>query len=427
MTTSVSIGYKPELMDEAQRSAVMAAMQRLYFSEHLQEVWPGLFDLHMAQNNRPPIDEVEIVLLPLDRIGAPAGASGSSVYVAYYSLSKSATSTRPLPSPPLVIKIGKIDKLKGEIEVENKWPTLTLDVRARFALPIILDDNDPNYAILIAPFRSNFKPDASGGRHGVRLADLFGLLNDKDELVKTDEELWTRVRRYVEHALDSIDYVHRGNRAHYLRDKAKYSESYEWYLRDIFKHENKRKMLSHLFGDDAEVLMFNERWPNPNRLAKKIVDSGIEFNGIFGAVHGDLHPKNIVVGENDAVRIIDFGWVSEKQHILVDYLLLDINLRCVTLPSQLSASDIHSIANFLKWDTDVNMAHASLQSRANVIKDVIWKRLENKGLVADWKTEYLVPFFLVAYGLLLYLDSTRNQSALLATVLAAARQIGDLE
>jgi hypothetical protein len=44
-----------------------------------------------------------------------------------------------------------------------------------------------------------------------------------------------------------------------------------------------------------------------------------------------------------------------------------------------------------------------------------------------WYEEYLVPFFLVAYGLLVHLESARNQRALLATVLASAQRIQQVQ
>ena len=72
----------------------------------------------------------------------------------------------------------------------------------------------------------------------------------------------------------------------------------------------------------------------------------MRFTGILGAVHGDLHPKNIVLGNYGNVQIIDFGWAGVDPHVVVDYALLDINIRGTTLPSQISEHSILDLGGF---------------------------------------------------------------------------------
>ena len=64
-----------------------------------------------------------------------------------------------------------------------------------------------------------------------------------------------------------------------------------------------------------------------------------------------------------------------------------------------------------------------LQRRVDLIQEAIWDRVEERAVVRDWLAEYVIPFFIVAYGLLVHLDRARNQMALVATVLAAAEYI----
>jgi serine/threonine protein kinase len=425
-TPIFSAGYRPDMMEDSHRDAIMSALERLYLSDDLEEIWPGVFDLKRNNIEIPKVEDLDIIVMPLERIGAPSGASGAKVFIAYYSIRSLDERNALLPSPPLVVKVGEHSKLISENEVIEHWPTLSLDVRARFALPIKLDLDNPNFGVLIAPFRSNFQPDSTGLRHGVGLSDLWGLLHQPEELSKTKDPDWKKASLCIQHALESIDHVHRNNKVNYNRNyESTYKAAYEWYLRGTLEDTEKCNILDRLFGSEPTVNMFCRSSANPNLIVKEIFNSDQKFSSTFGPIHGDLHPKNIVVGANDAVRIIDFGWVHKNGHILIDYILLDINLRCTTLPSQTSQAEILNFSEFLDPNASIDKLSTVLHDRARLIKDVIWHRVLEKKLVDDWHSEYLIPFFLVSYGLLLYLDSARNQPAFVATVLAAARLIGD--
>jgi hypothetical protein len=143
----------------------------------------------------------------------------------------------------------------------------------------------------------------------------------------------------------------------------------------------------------------------------------MSFSGILGAVHGDLHPKNIVLTGYDGVQIIDFGWATNARHVVVDYVLLDLNLRGTTLPSQIDEGAILSLARFLKPDDDLDALPTPVRARAEVIRNVIWKKAKERAIETNWTEEYLIPLLLVGYGLLVHLDRARNQPALIATVL----------
>lgn len=44
----------------------------------------------------------------------------------------------------------------------------------------------------------------------------------------------------------------------------------------------------------------------------------------FGTVHGDLHPKNILVGMNDIPILIDYSYVTKGECIFLDYSKLEV-------------------------------------------------------------------------------------------------------
>jgi Ternary complex associated domain 9 len=416
--------YTPELMDDASRCALMGTLERLLSSELLEQVWPAAFDRKQEKNGLSH-EEIDIVVLPLDRIGAPPGASGARVFVAYYSHRESSSASRCLASPPLVVKMGSRDKLLTEIDFRKSWPTLGQDIRARFAMPIKLDDTNPDIAVLIAPFRSRYAPDQEGLRNGVGVVDLWSLLHKPEELKAVVE--WRTIENCIAQALAAMDAPHRNNKATYSRSKTSYYRAYDWYLRNTYAPPGAQSDRGHIpeliFGKESHVAAFGRRWPNPVSVISDIMDPSIIHEATVGAVHGDLHPKNIVLGHSDVVQIIDFGWSCSGAPVVVDYLLLDLNLRGTTLPSQLGEQEALAIGNFLDESQDPSGLHPLLIPRARLIKEQIWRPLREKKIVLNWSSEYLIPFFIIAYGLLVYLDAARNQPAMIASVLHAADRI----
>jgi hypothetical protein len=421
---TVRARYMPDLMDEASASALMDAMERLLSSDHLKEVWPAASD-RKRDGKDIPLDQVDIMALSLDRIGAPAGASGARVFVAYYSFRNGGTVDDLLASPPLVIKMGPRDKLREEYEFTKKWPALRLDIRARFAMPITLDDANPDIAVLIAPFLSDYAPSDDGTRHRVGLDDLWRHLIQPAELKAIID--WDGTGRCIAKALALVDHVHRRNRGHYSRDDSSYWAAYEWYLRDTYAPPGPPSSRAHIpeliFGVDPTVTAFGRKWTNPVMLIRDLMQPSKMHKSTVGAVHGDLHPKNIVLGANEDVHIIDFGWSRSDGPVVVDYLLLDINLRGTTLPSQYGEAAALAMGDFLDENQEPASLNSYLRPRAKLIKEQIWKPLKAKNIVVDWNSEYLIPLFIMAYGLLVHLDAARNQLAMIATVLCAAERI----
>lgn len=413
----------PELMDDAREAALRGALERLYESDDLAVVWPAAHDAKL-KGDSISLDDVKIVVLPLDRIGAPAGASGSNVYVAYYSHAVD-IARRRRPSAPVVVKIGTAEKLREEMDGALTWPGLAPMERSKFAFPIKLDDADPERTVLIAPFQSTVRAEQDGSRNAVEVRDLWRLLDDKEELTPAGGTDWAKVERLVGEALDAVQPPHAFGMARMPRVSIRYAEDYERYLRKTQPSGRARHVPEGLFGLGTEVEAFGRTWPNPVRIVDSIVGNGLTFEGVRGAVHGDLHPKNIVLSSLGNVQIIDFGWAWHPRHVLVDYLMLDLNLRGTTLPSQIDEASLLSLAGFLDPADQPGTLHASVRNRARIIKDVIWAKAADS-VVKDWDREYLTPLLLVGYGLLVHLDTARNQVALTATVLQLGKRLEPL-
>jgi hypothetical protein len=81
-----------------------------------------------------------------------------------------------------------------------------------------------------------------------------------------------------------------------------------------------------------------------------------------------------------------------------------------------------ALAGFLRPTQEVDDLPAPVRCRAALIKDCVWSAAK-VGAAEDWFSEYLIPMFLVSFGLLVHLDSARNQNAIVALTLSLASEI----
>jgi serine/threonine protein kinase len=297
--------------------------------------------------------------------------------------------------------------------------------RARFAIPFGLyppdQENSGILSVLAAYFLSEECYSLSGEPEHRQL-DLWQLLHDNNEFDENQNELFIReIQRHISRTISLVKKVHLGGDITYQNKRTPdklYSEAYKWYLflEDDSIHTT---LLGHL--TEPTIKMFGEQWPNPVFYIGKILPK--RHNPAIGIVHGDLHPKNITISNNE-VNIIDFGWFNKAAPVVLDYVLLDINIRAMTLPSRFSYEEIKKTASYLHPDSIMEEAVSPLISkRMNIIKNCLWTPLlENRAFnKKEWDAEYLVPYFIVAYRLLSFHRSARNQTALLLTVLVVCR------
>ncbi len=376
---------------------------------HKPRVWPSI--LNAAAGSYEP----QPVLVPLERLGGGQGYSGASVLIAYY---RDGVRVH-MPSTPLVLKIGTARDLREEEANAKSWPRHPSGQDTRFAYPLMLWPSSARadeQAVLIAPFSSAQAPIARGSGWTLRLNDLWGLLQHGSDDARAGECL-TEV-------YDLLDGIHKAGRIDCAQKDFSYPEEYAWYLRDL--HDKLRHVPELLFGTQPISEAFGQLWPNPLHVVDSVLAMP-RFTGACGAVHGDLHPKNVVLDNHYRPCIIDFGWAGPEHHVVRDYALMDVNLRAMTLPSQVPLAEVAALADaVLPGDRSPSLSDAILAGRHRLVAQSVWRLLDEHDLVADWEKEYLVPLFLVSFGLLKHLDNARNQHALMLTVLCLARRVADL-
>jgi hypothetical protein len=402
---SGALEARVDLLDEPRLTLILTALDRA-LAAHPERIWPNV-----AKN---PLDDPVPVLVPLDRMGAAQGYSGASVFVAYFIDERPGGGGRHRPSRPLVVKIGDHRRLEREKKAADLWPPDPEGQDARFARPFFLSDPDANKeAVLIAPFSSSTQFAASLRR--LTIVDLYTDLTAADGGRGVEDQI-ARVR-------DLYDLIH-GIHARGLdvcdRVQIDFERHYRLSLRELSStHEVTRG----LFGDGPTSEAYGRTWANPNRVLEAI-NALPAVEGTWGSVHGDLHPKNVVFDKYNRSHVIDFGWASDKGHIVRDYVLMEINLRAMTLSSQVSVEELIAFGAQLSLaDPAVGSSSEDIQRRARILREALWAKAVDNRIVEDWDREYLVPMFLVAYGLIKYLDTARNQTALLITILSLADRL----
>ena len=409
--------FVADIMPRRDRRALTNALEHFLRSERRDEIWPD--------SRHVPLGDVDLVVLPLERVGAPAGQSGGRVFVAYFRARTRGTGAPERPfSRALAVKIDKRQKMRDERSRVEQLPPLAATTETRLATPIDCLDLTPiddDRAVLIAPFRSIYEPPED-----IRVNDLWSVLQTADGLREAaHDDAWPRVFRHVEGALDAVDGLHRGEGSG--RRTQSYAKAMEWYLRKTRVSGGSPGRQAHfpngIFGYAPRVNAFGRDWVNPTGVIDELLQPKRTFRTTMGSVHGDLHPRNIVLDKWDEPHIIDFGWARTDAPVVLDYILLDINLRSITLPSQVDESAVFGIAGFLHGDRKPTGLRPAVRARVDLIHEHIWGRVKRRGIVEDWTAEYVIPFFMMAYGLLVHLDTARNQMALVATVLAAAEYI----
>lgn len=177
---------------------------------------------------------------------------------------------------------------------------------------------------------------------------------------------------------------------------------------------------------EREVLELGITWHNPFWVLEQL--RGRTFDLAMGAIHGDLHPRNIVVaGDDDALtpHIIDFGWAHPTRHVVKDFALLELNLRFVVLPPSVEDA---ALRQFAGWVADIPPPPTGdpvIDERSRMVQLVRERahRCLDASAGPGWDAEYVVPLFLISLGLLRHASSFDNTSAGRLTVLSLGEHV----
>ena len=125
-------------------------------------------------------------------------------------------------------------------------------------------------------------------------------------------------------------------------------KGYEWYLRN-----NRPSRIEAILGELRKVHdtfeFLGAQIYNPLYAIREVHK---KRTCKVGPVHGDLHPKNIILdGNYQKVGLIDFAWSAYPRHTLVDYTLLENSLRFMLFPGFCSLPEQLEVDKLLLSET----------------------------------------------------------------------------
>ncbi|ADO73733.1 phosphotransferase [Stigmatella aurantiaca] len=434
--TAVEVSY--DLLEKPRREAIQASAQHLLKeidrpkaihekTLSLREyIWPAL-DAYGHDQSLP--HDYELSLLPLSRIGAEQGFSGSSILLGYFKHKKN---TSLFPSQPMVIKLrekcptafGKLSELRDELHRAERLRPYISYHKSQYALPLHISDDLPGmgYQVLWSPFAlTDLVQRHQSGLSFLEAPDLRQLLKIKKGGEPSEESL-KKALKVVESAFQIMGPLHkRDGTARSV--STSFHKEYEPYLRKL--GEGWGSSWREIWGTQQKTSDFNICWVNPFWVLSELMARNNVLLRL-GAIHGDLHPGNILYATPERPFLIDFGWADDNAHIAKDFVLLECNLRFIYFPADVSFSEVRRFAQMnaqdVAWPEDLNKR---FKPRFDVIQSLRKAFLDAHGVKVDWMTEYVIPLFLVSMGLLRYVDQYTNQVAARLTVLELAQYIND--
>ena len=377
-----------------------------------ESFWPAL---GMAEYKGKPVQNIALRLVPLSRIGQMEGKSGSLVLIGY--LADADDRGKP-HSHPVVIKtrdLKKGDKLKEEYDNALSIKPFAYDQKDNLAIPVHFDSDLDVFSVLW----SIFSPSSPVWPVGVtdNSEDALQVSDLRDQLVASSKDAIST----LEATFDILRNLHhRLNKA--SSQVRSIGDEYWKYFRkpdsDVWAAWRTE------WGDKEFVQDAGGKFPNPFKVAKKLKSKKAALH--IGAIHGDLHPGNIVLADGKP-RIIDFGWAQDSAHIAKDFVLMECNLRFHTVRPQLRQADVHALSDWILWDEPIPKSLGGYASdRAKLIqqlREIAKNRFPDD---VDWNWEYIAPLFLVSLGLLRFAPLLGNQQAAVRFTLNLSKTVNDL-
>lgn len=426
-TTEVKFESELEIdfLEKTEQTAIINSARTIFDDPTSRSsVWPafGMLDSKVVKPR--------LRIVPLERIGVSQGKSGSKVRVAYFVDGPQSTD-KDRWSLPLVIKVAPNAELVKEKNNADGLQSYVTQHRQRFALPFLLsEDKISDVSILWSQFTASTKlSEHEAPSFWLRGADLLGVLRGKkQDLPDVKPEV------IVTDALELVRPLHQKGLGAPEPRPDNIVAHYNRYLRGILTKQSEwpaepedwcSKWKAVWASPDVEnISQFGSPWKNPfwvlDQLCR-IPNQQLQC----GYVHGDLHPRNVVLTGYGEARIIDFGWAGAGRHISQDFVLLDCNLRFVVQHPDLPIEDLRALAGWIAFDQNSVpvLSTPTAKQRFDLLK--ILRSAAQKRFHKDtnWDIEYVVPLFLTALGLLKHMSNCENQISAHLTILALADYI----
>lgn len=365
----------------------------------------------------------EIIISPAERLGA----SGASFYTFYFRCKDQ--NDRPYFTTSYFCKIYKhgskgydplLEENRNYTElVSGRMESATYPPHFNFGVCSIGEDS---YSFLYSEYLGEQKLNSNKELASFKAITLENrLLELADDQKRFDKEIndllnltYGIMERWQEESSHSASFT--------------WEEQYSWYLRKASSLPN----LGQLLGDQknfSHVLYLGKKIRNPLKFIEDLLITQQESK--LRIVHGDLHPKNIMVASQYNIFIIDFGWTRDNSHYLKDYCLLEASLKFFLISKRLNDSEIFQFEDALNNQNDCPIPlrkEGGVESIFHIIKHVRnCSKKENEKSDEEWLKEYLTSLMLITVGYLGINSNELDTRAVFTSTLALAQKIDLLD
>jgi len=310
-------------------------------------------------------------------------------------------------------------KLTTEWENAQNVKPFTYDRKDSFAIPLRLDQGRADYDLLW----TLCMPTVREGEGPLPDLDVFPRVDDLRTVLGAYDN-HDRAETLLKATYTVLKNLHRSlafaNPA-LRRRPVKLGDEYKWYLRGYSASG------SELWGPEwinvwaaPKERKLSTGSANPLWVVEQLKSQRSALT--YGTIHGDLHAGNIILrGDIDPPAIIDFGWSQREAHIAKDFVLMECNIRFLTLAPYIKDSDLKTFCGWVsEHQAKPTLTERYLQTRMILVEALRGYAHDALGPGINWDLEYLAPLFFVGFGLLRFAKQLGNQRAALLFIEALA-------
>ena len=347
----------------------------------------------------------EIQLQSFETIGGELGFGGSKIF--YGQIRAISDKNNDIISVPIVLKISDEDE-----ETSNEL----VDTYENYNLFInYVDQEDCASPFMLYP---------ESGKHRVLWSYLGGVrsfskmpfrmpLELKDRInEKKFKEVKETLRYVYDEILDSAHAINSPNVEQEIDLVELYKNAGYFNLKPNNNWHKRYLDYFNIKDDNTKISVFDCEVLNPFVFLEKLFNKEYSiFSRIYtSAVHGDLHPRNIIKRGNSKPKLIDFEKTKSSFHTIIDFSLMESSIRFFYLVNNISLKELEDFERITLKDFRVSygydFSNEILSQKLGLIRFI--RAMGNKYIIGEEENhfilQYLFPLFVNTMGTFAYIN-----------------------
>jgi serine/threonine protein kinase len=308
---------------------------------------------------------------------------------------------------PYLLKVSKLDKAQEELEAIKKLRNQVAESALALARDKVYGSGNEIGALLYM-----HRGTSSHGLDAMEPVTFRQLVfchphfeEDRGFVARLNKKCFktAELAHFIEKVFDELRNIHFDSKHRCITTQNHYTK--------YFRGHRSAKRIAQILGRKRtrrQFVFLGERIMNPLKFLRELPKKMVINQG---AIHGDLHPDNIVIDSDLMPHLIDFAWAATHRDVLLDFVLLENSIRFWHFPA---ASDIEVQRIVDRVLLDENGADQIMRIRFSDDRTAwYYKRLASlvsairqrarAALGEDFAmSKYLMTQFIVLYGLLRY-------------------------